>query len=109
MDPISPSENIRGYIAVSMVNVGTHWVSQDSCSISGKERQRTEIIIVLVLMIHMGSPVLSDTFDLEDAFLVGGSIVVDTLKSESMHDNSVKCEMPTVKWLKFHLKALCWR
>jgi len=72
-------------------------------------KQRTEIVIILVLVIHIGGPVLPNTFDLEDGFLVCGTIEIDTLESKFMNDAGANIEMPTVKWLKPHLKALYWR
>jgi len=59
-----------------------------------------------MLVVYTACPILPNTFDLEDGFLVGGSIVVDTLETKFMNGAGEKVKVPTVKWLKFHLKSL---
>jgi len=53
-------------------------------------RRRTEIVIIPVLVVHIVGPVLPNTFDLEDGFLVGGRIEIDTLESKIMNDAGAK-------------------
>lgn len=53
-------------------------------------RRRTEVVIILVLVVYVGSPVLPNTFDLEDGFLASGSIVIDTLERKSVSDSGIK-------------------
>ena len=49
-------------------------------------RRRTEVVIILVLVVHIGSPVLPNALDLEDRFLVSGSVVIDTLEPRFMNE-----------------------
>ena len=44
--------------------------------------RRTEVIIVHMLVVYAGCPILPHAFDLEDGFLAGGSIVIDTLEAK---------------------------
>ena len=72
-------------------------------------RRRTEVVIISKFMAYMGSPILPHTFDLEDCVLFSGRITIDALGFKFTSDTSVKVEVPTVKWLKYHLNSLYCR
>ena len=55
-----------------------------------RAKRRTEVVIILVLVVYMGSPVLPHTFDFEDGFFLSGSIVIDTLRSKFMNNGDEK-------------------
>jgi len=50
-----------------------------------------------MLVVHTVCPILPNTFDLEDGFLAGCSIVIDTLEIEFMNGAGEKVKVLTVK------------
>jgi len=83
-DPCSPVEEVRSNVWVSLVDIGAHLGGSLGLTLGKWKRvrgQRTEVIIIHMLVVYVGCPILSYTFDLEDGFLAGGSIVIDTLEA----------------------------
>ena len=82
-DPCSPVEEVRGNVWVPLVDIGAHLgvIRLDAGKWKRERGRRTEVIIIHMLAVYAGCPILPYTFDLEDGFLAGGSIVIDTLEA----------------------------